>query len=585
MIRSNHLLTIGKCRKPLRHNLLFVVCGLLYVASLSFVSCIIPDDIPYLLVETEITSFEVVGQCDEMGESTTAANIDRTNHVIDLYVNDQVDIKHVRVTKIEAANDPHVILNDTIRLQSPLYPTQGLPVADDRSLVVDFSQTQYFTLRTYQDYSWTVRVRQVVKREVEMEGQVGNAVIDPETRVVIVYVNESQNLAAIKVKKFSLGGPHGSVDPDPTKQESVDFTNSRRYYVKNGWSDLIYPWVVYVYQTAGSVQPTMEVSTTAKGATLISGTRPNGVVPVVEYKAVGDAEWEKAAEIRIPTSTTYEVELNALKSDVQYVCRATFNQTTTEEKTFYFVGEQLENAGFEDWHIKGEGMKALYCPWAEGSEPYWDTGNHGATTVGASNSTFVDENGRRYANLQSKYIVIKFAAGNIFTGKYVETDGSNGVIAFGRPFTSRPSKMTFEYQYKTSTITRNGGEWNNAWGQYISKSMYENLKGKPDSCSVFIALGDWQPETYKTTVCPYLIRTRPTALHLMDLKDPHLIGYAQMTRGEDVNSWTTETLDIGYRSDRTPTTIIVVASSSKYGDYFTGGEESLLKVDNFKLIY
>jgi hypothetical protein len=81
---------------------------------------------------------------------------------------------------------------------------------------------------------------------------------------------------------------------------------------------------------------------------------------VVEYKAVGDAEWEKATEIRIPTSTTYEVELNALKSDVQYVCRATFNQTTTEEKTFYFVGEQLENAGFEDWHIKGEGMKALY---------------------------------------------------------------------------------------------------------------------------------------------------------------------------------------------------------------------------------
>ena len=417
-------------------------------------------------------------------------------------------------------------------------------------MVFDTSR-YFFTLA-----SWTVRVRQVVKREVEMEGQVGNAVIDPETRVVIVYVNESQNLAAIKVKKFSLGGPHGSVDPDPTKQESVDFTNSRRYYVKNGWSDLIYPWVVYVYQTAGSVQPTMEVSTTAKGATLISGTRPNGVVPVVEYKAVGDAEWEKAAEIRIPTSTTY-----------------------------YFVGEQLENAGFEDWHIKGEGMKALYCPWAEGSEPYWDTGNHGATTVGASNSTFVDENGRRYANLQSKYIVIKFAAGNIFTGKYVETDGSNGVIAFGRPFTSRPSKMTFEYQYKTSTITRNGGEWNNAWGQYISKSMYENLKGKPDSCSVFIALGDWQPETYKTTVCPYLIRTRPTALHLMDLKDPHLIGYAQMTRGEDVNSWTTETLDIGYRSDRTPTTIIVVASSSKYGDYFTGGEESLLKVDNFKLIY
>ena len=164
MIWSNHLLTFGKCRKPLRHNLLFVVSCVWCLASLSLVSCIIPDDIPYPIVETEITSFEVVGQCDEMGESTTAANIDRTNHVIDLYVNDQVDIKQIRVTKIEAANDPHVILNDTIRLQSPLYPTQGLPVADNQPLVIDFSQTQYFTMRTYQDYSWTVRVRQVVKR-------------------------------------------------------------------------------------------------------------------------------------------------------------------------------------------------------------------------------------------------------------------------------------------------------------------------------------------------------------------------------------------------------------------------------------
>lgn len=584
MTKSYQLQTLIMCRKTLRHNVLFII--FLFVITLSFSACAIPDDIPYPLVESEILAFEVAGQCDETGEGTAAARIDKTNRTIDIYVNDQVDLKHIRVKKIEAANDAHIVFNDTIRQRSEIYPTQGLPVDDNnQSLVLDFSRPQTITLRTYQDYTWTVRVQQIIKREVEVEGQVGNAVIDPETRVVIIYVYETQNLAAIKVKKFSLGGQHGSVDPDPTQEASVDFTNSRRFYVKNGWSDLIYPWVVYVYLTGGVVQPTMEVSTTAKGATLISGTRPNGVVPVVEYKAVEDAEWQQVSEIRVPTATTYEAELNTLNSNVQYVCRAKFNQTMTEEKTFYFVGEQLENAGFEEWHIKGEGTKALYCPWAEDSEPYWDTGNHGATTVGASNSTYVDENGRRYANLQSKYIVIKFAAGNIFTGKYVETDGSNGVIAFGRPFTSRPAQMTFEYQYKTSTITRNGGEWNNAWGQYITKNLYENLKGKPDSCCVYIALGDWQPETYKTTTCPYLIRTRPTALHLMDLKDSHLIGYAQMTRGEDVNTWTTQTLDIEYRNNRTPTTIIVVASSSKYGDYFTGGEESLLKVDNFNLIY
>ena len=178
-----------------------------------------------------------------------------------------------------------------------------------------------------------------------------------------------------------------------------------------------------------------------------------------------------------------------------------------------------------------------------------------------------------------------FENGNIFTGSYLKTDGTNGVLSFGRPFTSRPAQMQFEFQYKTSTITRTGGDWQDAWGSYITRSLYEGLKGQPDSCSVYIALGDWEPERYGSTLCPYLIRTRTSELHLMDLKSSHLIGFAQMTCGDNVTTWTKKTLDIRYLNDRTPTTVIVVASSSKYGDYFTGGEESLLKIDNIQLIY
>ena len=70
------------------------------------------------------------------------------------------------------------------------------------------------------------------------------------------------------------------------------------------------------------------------------------------------------------------------------------------------------------------------------------------------------------------------------------------------------------------------------------------------------------------------------------MNDSHLIAFAQMTKGEDVNTWTTETITLNYRvKDRQPKYIIVVASSSKYGDYFTGGEESLLQIDNIELLY
>ena len=120
--------------------------------------------------------------------------------------------------------------------------------------------------------------------------------------------------------------------------------------------------------------------------------------------------------------------------------------------------------------------------------------------------------------------------------------------------------------------------------------MYENMKGKPDSCSIYIALGDWEPVSYTskgvTYTCPYLIRTRPSELHLFDLDSPNLIAFAQLTKGEDVNEWTTSTLTLNYRvRNRQPKYIIVVASSSKYGDYFTGGEESLLQLDNLELLY
>ena len=159
------------------------------------------------------------------------------------------------------------------------------------------------------------------------------------------------------------------------------------------------------------------------------------------------------------------------------------------------------------------------------------------------------------------------------------------MLSFGRPFTAFPTKMRFDYKYHTSTITRQS-KWEEAYSEYISRQMYDNMKGQPDSCNVYIALGDWEPVKYKNAVCPYLIRTRPNELHLMDMNDPHLIAFGQMTQGSDISQWTTATIDINYRvRDRRPKYIIVVASSSKYGDYFTGGEESLLQIDNLELVY
>lgn len=562
--------------------------------ALTVTACAIKDDIPFPIREAAVVAFEVDGQCDAGDNSYAEATIDKATRTVEAYVGDTVDLSALTIKRFEVSHEATIVPEGDICIHPNQFPSTSFwRTMGDTSSKVDFSNGDvHFTLRTYQDYDWTIRVRQLIMREVQIEGQVGEAVIDPVNQNVIVYVASSKNLKNLKVQKFSLGGKHGTVSPDPTKENEYDFSTVRTFQVTLAGNRETQTWQVFVYKT--DAVETVEATAFARSVSAtVSGTIPMGTTPVVKYHAEGTSEWTTVNSSQVTvTATRFAAELTGLRSGMTYTYSVTAGAVGSDEKTFTTVAEQhLVNGGFEAWSsITANSGKELWQPWGEGDTPYWSTGNAGATTVGNSNSTYKDEDGRRFANLQSKYIVIKFAAGNIFTGDYIDTDGSNGVLSFGRPFTSFPTKMRFEYKYHTSLITRTGGDWKEAYGAYIPKSMYENFKGQPDSCSVYIALGDWEPVTYTakgvTYTCPYLIRTRPSALHLFDLNDPHLIAYAQMTKGEDVNSWTTETLNLDYRvRDRQPKYIIVVASSSKYGDYFTGGEESLLQIDNIELLY
>ena len=560
--------------------------AILIAATLT--SCAVKDYIPYPIVEAAITAFQVEGQCNETDTEAAAATINKAEQTVELYVSDTIDLARVRVKTMQVSNDA-TINPSSACLYPNSFPQQSFQnIGNGTSTLMDFSGgAAKFRLTTYQDYEWTVRVRQVITPKVLFAGQVGDAVIDATNHNIIVYMSAGQDLSAIAVQEFRPAGQHCKVTPDPTATATYDFSQMRTFTVQPGNGTSAAAWQVFVYHTEAQQQATATAFARSVSAA-ISGQCASGVAPKVEYSQQGSSSWTELSTTQIAVNgTRYTAELNGLTPGATYTYRVTAGSSSTGELTFTTVAQQqLENASFEQWHVEGTGTRALYCPWAEGGQQYWDTGNHGATTVGASNSTYGDEGGRRYANLQSKYIVIKFAAGNIFTGEYIETDGTNGVLNFGRPFSAFPTKMRFDFKYKTSAITRTAGEWKEAYGDYITRQLYEGLKGKPDSCQVYIALGDWPLTDYKGTQCRYLIRTRPSALHLMDMSSPNLIAYGQMTCGTDVSQWTTETIDINYRiRDRQPTTIIVVASSSKYGDYFTGGENSQLQLDNLQLLY
>ena len=153
----------------------------------------------------------------------------------------------------------------------------------------------------------------------------------------------------------------------------------------------------------------------------------------------------------------------------------------------------------------------------------------------------------------------------MFVGEYRATDGTNGILGFGREFTARPTKLKGHFKYTTANIA-------------YTDNAHADLMGKPDTCIVWIALGDWSE--------PVELRPNPKNSKNFDKNDPNIIAYGEMNCGETVSGYREFEIELDYRStSRVPKYILLVCSASKYGDYFTGGPGATMWVDDFILEY
>ena len=228
---------------------------------------------------------------------------------------------------------------------------------------------------------------------------------------------------------------------------------------------------------------------------------------------------------------------------------------------------QLPNSGFENW----SGSSPLWI-YGEGEDMFWDSGNKGSATMSKNVTTYIDRiglnGGKRAAQLKSQFVgfgsIGKFAAGNLFTGKFVGTeDLTQGILDFGREFTSRPSELSIWYRATLGTI------------DYSETDMAP--KGIQDTAIVYVALTDWD--------APIEVHTKDKTT-LFSKSDSHVIAYGELIIDGNVNDWTNYKIKLDYRSlSRKPKYILIVASASKYGDYYTGSTGSMLWLDDFELIY
>ena len=164
-------------------------------------------------------------------------------------------------------------------------------------------------------------------------------------------------------------------------------------------------------------------------------------------------------------------------------------------------------------------------------------------------------------------------------------------IFFGQSFTSRPTQLKGWYKYTRGTTVDYPKE------DDTRKTELQNSGG--DQCAIYIALADnvgldGGGQNYAFQIDNTLSADEPDNFKYKNTIDfsednKNIVAYGTITEDEAKGTngqWKEFTIDLEYRDlTRVPKYIIVVASASKYGDYFTGSTSSVMYIDDFSLVY
>lgn len=287
--------------------------------------------------------------------------------------------------------------------------------------------------------------------------------------------------------------------------------------------------------------------------------------------AVTDGAYYKTAQITgLKPGTTYQYQM-VEGTKVSNV----ISEVTTD--AVYI----LDNYSFEDTSYDGKTLRISKDP----KNYWWDSGNEGSSTLSV-NVTSVDKNLKHSGNqslyLKSQYVsflgIGKFAAGNLFAGEFLGTEDTYyGILGWGRPFNTRPYALKAWVKYTPGTV------------DYTETDKIK--KGDLDIGKIYIAVGDWTGNNPSYPQWPVVVRTLGPELFEPD--SPGTIGYGEIEFKETLQSsdggMVQVVIPLNYQDyggfNRIPSSIIIVASASKYGDYYSGSTGSAMWLDDFELVY
>lgn len=309
--------------------------------------------------------------------------------------------------------------------------------------------------------------------------------------------------------------------------------------------------------------------------------------PGLQYREKDTQSWSRVE----PVSTT-----SRASGDFEFIIEGLKPNTTYEYCTFWTNSSGMEvtsaisvittssnavtNGGFEDW----SGSSPMLLCKSENSM-YWDSGNHGSKTMGkdvTTSETSIKHSGNYSAKLQSQFVGIgsigKFAAGNAFVGKYLKTDGTDGILGWGRPFYYKPTALKGYVKYTPGTV------------KYTASGAPDIVSGQPDKGIIYVALLTADKSAQGDSNYPdWPVVVRTSDAHLFKKDASNVIAYGELvldeaTQGSGMIEFTIPIEYYESMKNEDVYYLVLVCSASKGGDYFAGGD-SVMYIDDFEFVY
>lgn len=275
-----------------------------------------------------------------------------------------------------------------------------------------------------------------------------------------------------------------------------------------------------------------------------------------------------------------------LEPGTTYKWRAVIDDFATKEQTFTTLAYPvLPNAGFEEYT---SGTPMLFYSGSE-ANMFWDSGNHGSKTM-SKNVTTIDtsikHSGNNSVMLKSQFVgmgtIGKFAAGNIFAGKYLKTDGTDGELGWGRELDMALTPKALKGYVKYVPGTCQSSVVNKAY-----KNPEGWTAGTPDKGIIYVAIMSEKTVTY-TDNSKWSVVIKTKSGELFDKAADNVVAYGEIifdtaTEGDGLVEFNIPLAAV--HGDLTPKRIVIVASASRWGDYFLGGEGSTMWLDDLELVF